>query len=293
MTDSKAKRIAQLVEEACIREACAPKPGNVNRYYDFPDTSLEDFLLSAAAIVPAFERAASTGVGRIVRQATEDCRRRVRPNTNLGILLLLAPLAKAVLAAKENPESPCPSGDERIRRCLHTILQSLTLEDARQAYAAIRSANPGGLGRAPEQDVAEEPSVTLLEAMELAKDRDSIASEYATGFEITFGIGLPALRHALSQGAGYSWAIVQAFLIILARVPDTLIARKTDGNKALQISQNAGHILLHGGVFTSRGREKLMEFDNALRDDAHRLNPGTTADLTAAAVFLALLESEA
>ena len=225
------KRIALLIQEACIREACAPKPGNVNRDHDFSDTSLEDFLVSAIAIGPAFENAAHANVGQTVWQATMDCRRRVRSNTNLGIILLLAPLAKACLAAEKNTEVNGLANAADARRRLRTVLQSLTVEDANLVYAAIRATNPGGLGRVSRQDVDDEPSVTLLEAMELARDRDSIASEYVTGYEITYEIGLPALQKARLKGVDFPDAVVQAYLTILSRVPDTLISREIGPSK--------------------------------------------------------------
>jgi len=275
------KRIARLVQEACIREACAPKPGNVNRNHDFSDTSLEDFLISAVAIGPSFENASQMGVGQIVRQAIVDTRRRVQSNTNLGIILLLAPLAKAWLAT---PGS--------LRQSVGSILRSLSVEDARYTYDAIRLSKPAGLGRVSMADIAEDPSVTLLEAMSMAKDRDAVASEYVTDFEITFGTGLPALKESLSQGVDFSDAVVQTFLTILSRVPDTLIARKNGMDLSCRISQRAQEVLLQGSIYTTEGRAKIQELDRSLRDDSHKLNPGTTADLTSAAVFLALLESE-
>ncbi len=278
-----AKEIAELVQTACIQEVCAPKPGNINRGNDFSDTSLEDFLLSAAAIAPAFEDAERSPVGQIVWRAVADARRRVRSNTNLGMILLLAPLAKACLAA---------SGINELRRTLNTVLESLSVEDAKLTYAAIRLANPGGLGRVPEADVQQEPSITLLEAMALAKEWDSIAREYASNFEITFEIGWPAMKDTLSKGADFPDAIVQAYLVILSRVPDTLIARKTDFETARRISLQAEQVLSKGGTFTSGGREALAEFDRGLRDPGHMLNPGATADLSAAAIFLTLIEGE-
>lgn len=276
----KSKRIAQLVQEACIREVCASKPGNVGRHHDFSDTSLEDFLISAVAIGPAFEVAALKSVGQIVLQAIEDCRLKVRTNTNLGIVLLLAPLAKAALE----------SDRKLLRESLQGLLQALTVDDACLVYRAIRMAGAGGLGSVPVQDVSGEPTVTLLEAMRLARDRDSVASEYVTGFEITFETGWPALKQALSEGTGFPDATVHAFLTILARVPDTLIARKSGWEISRHVSRRAADILSQGGVFTSRGKEKILELDRAIRDDDHKLNPGTTADLTTAAIFLCLLE---
>ncbi len=273
--------IAGLVQKACVLEVCAPKPGNVNRLHDFPDASLEDFLLSAVAIGPAFENCERWSVGRIVRQAVLDTRRFVRSNTNLGLILLLAPLAKA--GAAKGPGS--------IRDHLSDVLKSLTVEDARLAYEAIRCARPGGIGKAPEADISEEPSVTLLQAMILARQRDSIAREYATDYAISFETGLPAFNEALSQGGGFSAAIVQTYLKILSVTPDTLIARKKGAQSACEVSRLASEALAQGGVFTAQGRESLEEMDRALRDPEHALNPGTTADLTAAAIFLHLLQS--
>ena len=264
-------------------EVCARKPGNVSRDHDFSDTSFEDFLLSAIAISPAFESAAESGVGQVIWQAALDTRRWVRPNTNLGLILLLVPLVKAAVKA---------SGLDNIRQSLRLILNSLSIEDARLAYAAIRLARPGGLGKVSEADIAEEPAITLLQAMILAQSWDSIASEYATGFSITFEIGLPALKRALLETADFSHAVVQAYLTILSRIPDTLIARKIGFESARQVSLHAEEALGLGGVFTPKGREAVLKMDKTLRNPAHTLNPGATADLTAAAIFLELIESK-
>jgi len=282
MEVNRRKRITWLAQMACIWEACAPKPGNVSRHHDFPDTSLEDFLLSAIAIGSALEDAAQVSVGQTIWQATVDTRQWVRSNTNMGLILLLAPLVKACVNS---------GGVDNTRQRLSAVLNSLTTEDARLTYEAIRLRQPGGLGRVSQADVAEEPSITLLQAMALAQDRDSIAREYVTDFAITFDTGLPALKKALSQSENFSSAVVQAFLTILSCVPDTLIARKKGLETAVQVSHRAGEVLLQGGVFTPEGRAGLAEMDRALRDATHALNPGTTADLTAAAIFLALFEA--
>lgn len=277
------ERIAQLAQMACILEVCAPKPGNVNRLHDFSDTSFEDFLLSAVAIVPAFEHAAQWSIGQIIRQSVSDTRRLVQSNTNLGMVMLLAPLAKAAISG----------GPENLRRALSDVLKSLTVDDARLVYDAIRMAQPGGLGRVHEADISENPLITLRDAMALAGDRDSIAREYTTDFEISFDIGLPALNEAISQGADFPGAVVQAFLRILSMVPDTLVVRKKGLDAALEASKRASVTLAKGGVFTDQGRAALSEMDHALRDPAHTLNPGATADLTAATIFLALISNSA
>lgn len=287
------KRLAQLAQMACIREACAPKPGSVNRRHDFTDASLEDFIISAIAIGPSLENAADASIGQTVWQAIQDTQQWVHSNTNLGMVLLLAPLVKACLINKKiaGGETSPQIVDEDLRETLRAILKSLTVEDARLAYAAVRLAKPGGLGKVSSADVTREPSITLLQAMELAQERDSIAREYVSGFKITFETGLRALRESASQIRDFSGAVVQTFLTILACVPDTLIARKRGPDTASQVSKRAHQVLEVGGVLTPEGRESLSAMDRELRDESHALNPGTTSDLTAAAIFLALVEN--
>ncbi len=288
-----AKRFAQLAQMACVLEACAPKPGSVNRHNDFTDASLEDFMISAIAIGPSLENAADTSIGQTIWRAIQDTQRWVHSNTNLGMVLLLAPLVKTCLTNEKivGGEASPKIVDEDFRKTLNGILDSLTVEDARFAFAAIRLANPGRLGKVSSSDVTQEPSLTLLQAMQLAQDRDSIAREYVSGFKITFETGLPALRESVSQVRDVSSAVVQTFLTILARVPDTLIARKRGLDTASQISKRARQVLEAGGIFTPEGRIELSSMDRELRDDSHTLNPGTTSDLTAAAIFLALIEN--
>jgi triphosphoribosyl-dephospho-CoA synthase len=273
--------IATAVQLACLLEASAPKPGNVAPDRPFRDMCHDDFLASAAAIGPAFARVGERGLGATILAAVEATRRWTRANTNLGIILLAAPLARA--AATGGP------GREAVRR----ELDATTVADAELAYAAIRLASPGGLGSAPEADVRERPAVTLRHAMQLAAHRDSIAREWATGFELTFDLGAPALRAGLEAGLAWPEATVETYLHLLAEVPDTLIARKLGGAAARDVSAQAAAVLAKGGVRTPAGRAGLEAFDRALRDPANRRNPGATADLTAAALLAVILEREA
>ncbi len=272
--------IALAAQMACVREVSAPKPGNVNRLHDFTDTRFEDFLLSAIAIGPAMFEADRLGIGQFIWQAVSDTCQLVQSNTNLGIVLLLAPLAKA-----------CRSSGA-VRENLKRILSTLTVEDARHTYAAIRMAQPGGMGQTSEADVAEEPAITLHQAMDLAQGRDSIAREYVTDFAITFEIGYPTLREAWRVVDQPADAIVQCYLTLLADVPDTLIARKRGTETATEVSQRAAEALAMGGVLTSQGRGAIADLDRMLRDERHTLNPGTTADLVTAATFLFLLREQ-
>jgi len=162
--------------------------------------------------------------------------------------------------------------------------------DADAVYAAIRLACPGGLGRAPEQDVADQPTVSLLQAMALAAERDAIAREYVTGYETIFGIAVPALRRARADGLTWSDAIVQAYLTLLAAVPDTHIARKHGAAAAGEVQRRARAALDAGGMRRPAGRVAAVALDHTLRDPHNRQNPGATADVTTAAIFVTLLE---
>jgi triphosphoribosyl-dephospho-CoA synthase len=280
--------IAAAAQLACLLEASAPKPGNVSPGRHFADTRYEDFLASAAAIGPAFAGAAACPVGMTVRAAIEATSRWARSNTNLGMVLLLAPLARAAFDLASTPGAGSLSA-ERLRDALRQVLDTTTVEDARNVYAAIRRAQPGGLGHADVQDVSSEPTMTLLDVMRLAADRDSVAREYATAFAITFDFAVPALERARTGGLAWDAAVVETFLMVLAARPDTHIARRAGAELASAVSARARGVLNAGGVRTHEGREALQEMDSALRTDSHTASPGTTADLTAAAIFVVLL----
>jgi triphosphoribosyl-dephospho-CoA synthase len=260
------EEIATAVQLACLLEASAPKPGNVSPGRHFPDMGYEDFLASAAAIGPAF--AADLPLGTTIHAAVRATGQWTRANTNLGIVLLLAPLARAARSMRP------------LRDALWDVLARTTVEDAREVYTAVRLAQPGGLGTVPEADVTSEPSIPLTDAMRLAAGRDTIAAEYATGFPVTFETGLPAVRAARARGRSWEDTTVDLYLEILSTVPDTLIRRKHGPNVATRISEDAR-------AAARAGPEGRARFDQALR--SAQLNPGTTADLTAAALFVAIL----
>jgi triphosphoribosyl-dephospho-CoA synthase len=276
--------VAALAQLACLLEVSAPKPGNVSPGRHFADLWFEDFLTSAVAIGPPFTRVADQALGETIRQAVEATACWTTTNTNLGMVLLLAPLARAAVS------SGGPNGPP-LRTLLRDVLAKTTVDDARQVYAAIRRAAPGGLGRAAAQDVSGDPDVTLSEAMRLAADRDSVAREYATAFELTFEHGAPAIERARRDGLPWSDAIVETFLRLLADIPDTHIARRTGMDAANRVSGFARQVLDAGGVRSVEGRQAIEAMDAAIRDERNSNNPGTTADLTAASIFVTLITS--
>ncbi len=264
---------------ACIWEATAHKPGNVHRFRDFADTTYFDFLQSAAAIAPILDRASDQRVGETVLQCIQATRAITKTNTNLGIVLLLVPLASV-------------RADENLRTGVKEVLKGLNVVDARMVYEAIRLVNPTGLGQVSDQDIAEEPTVTLREAMALAANRDMIARQYTTGFEEVLDHGVPALLRALDRRPPISLeeAIIFCHLHWMAKFPDSLIARKRSQAESEESSQRAAEAL---GKFWENEETRwseLTKLDGWLSEYGHDRNPGTTADLVPACLFIALTE---
>lgn len=284
--------VAMAAQLACLLEVSAAKPGNVSPGAPFHDATYEDFLASAAAIGIPLGSAGANPLGTTIHLAIQATRRWTNANTNLGIVLLLAPLARAAARCGSMTATPIRArrvlpGD--LRTSLRTILAETTVDDAREAYAAIRLASPGGLGSADEQDVAHEPTVTLTEAMRLAADRDGIAREYATDFQATFEIAVPALADARRMGLDWNDAVVETFLTLLAAQPDTHIARRAGRARADAVTRQARRVLEDGGVRSAAGRAAIARMSETLGDDGNVANPGTTADITAAAIFVVLM----
>lgn len=273
--------VAWAAQIACLYEAAVDKPGNVSPGVPFADARFEDFAASAVAVGPAFVAAGEVTVGEIVALATASTRRLVASNTNLGIILLLAPLAQAAATSSDG---------ESLRDAVARVLAGLTVGDAQLVYAAIRGSAPAGMGKVARHDVAGEVAVTLHEAMAAARDRDSVAREYVTDFELTFTLGVDALIRAWGAGAGFRDAVLTCFLSLLAEVPDTLIARKNGVTVAEDVSRAAAAALAAGGWARPQGRRLVEELRGRLSDERHALNPGTTADLVAASLFVFLTE---
>jgi triphosphoribosyl-dephospho-CoA synthase len=267
--------VAGAAQLACLLEVSAPKPGNVSPGRHFHDTRYEDFLASAVAIGPVMGGADDRPIGSTVLAAVEATAVWTTANTNLGIVLLFAPLARGVGR----------------RDLVREALEGTTVSDARDVYRAIRLAGPGGLGRVPSEDIGGEPTVTLREAMGLAAGRDSIAREYVTDFATTFGSSVPALTRARRDGLSWDDAIVETYVGLLAAEPDTHIVRKLGVAVASEVTGRAGAAMASGGVRTESGRAALAELDVVLRGyPRNGANPGTTADLTAAAIFVSLMQ---
>lgn len=262
---------------ACAVDVAVAKPGNVSVASDGHGMRAAQFLASAQASAPALI-APGAHVGNRIEAAIRATRDAVGCNTNLGILLLCAPLAAAV----EQAGAPAT-----LRSTVAAVLSSLDVEDARATYRAIAQASPGGLGSAPEQDVAAVPTVDLCAAMRLGAHRDTIARQYANGFADVFDVGLPPLRGAADVPA----AVLRCYLGWLARFPDSHIARKHGTEVAQSVTDRAREWLpaWHTGAADAPLPQaaSLARWDADLKTQG--INPGTSADLTVASAMLAAL----
>ncbi|GGD36382.1 triphosphoribosyl-dephospho-CoA synthase [Aureimonas glaciei] len=274
-------RIAALYREACHAELDALKPGNVHRFAGGHGMDVGVFEASAEVSAPEMS-APGRAVGTRVLRAVEATFAAVGMNTNLGILLLCAPLAAAAERACVAAGS---SAEAALRAALADVLAGLAADDARDAFAAIARASPGGLGTRGEHDVRAAPAIGLVDAMRIAAPRDLVARQYADGFSAVFSVGLPALRAARAKNGDGMDPVVDCFLAIAAAFPDSHVGRKFGDIAAqdLQLRMIAAH--KHLATLHNPGErlEFLGDFDAALKREG--LNPGTSADLTVASIF--------
>ena len=265
--------IAEAFKWACIAELDAPKPGNVHVFAAGHRMTASEFVASANAAAPRLS-AAGTPVGARILGAVEATSEAIGANTNLGIILLCAPLA----AAAEDEISD-------LRTSLSKVLQSLDTKDAGLAYRAIVRAAPAGLGRSARYDVFEPAAVSLLQAMTEAADRDRIARQYITGFSDVFDIGLPCLEAATRRYTDLKWATLATYLEFLSAFPDTHILRKYGSRAADEVRQTAAALQksLQATERPATLLPELLAWDAELKIAG--INPGTSADLTVATLF--------
>ena len=283
MTRSELARACFL--RACELDVAVRKPGNVSLASPGHGMHAAMFIASAeAAAGPLFEPGAR--VGQRIEAAVAATWAVAGCNTNLGILLLCAPIAKAV---EMSPEARTPAA---LRAALEAVLADLDVTDAAAAYRAIARANPGGLGSAPSQDVQHPPSIDLRAAMALAAPRDSIARQYRDGFADLFTFGLAALDEGFSLQceAVPEAAVRRLYLRLLSRFADSHIVRK-HGEAVAHIVMRAAQAWADRPAHsqTPLAGAEFVAWDEALK--LARINPGTTADLTVATLLIAGLSA--
>ena len=293
--------IAKTAQIASVLEVSGhPKPGNVHRTQDFHDMVFEDFLISGVVIGDIMKKAAQKGlkygedpdlfgkigVGKLIKEAVLETDKWIANNTNLGIIMLLTPLSAAAGMSNETSE---------VQENVDRIMRATTPKDAVNLYDAINIADAGGMGETDDLDVGSDDAkkqlidrnINMFDVLELSSEWDMLAYELTRTMPITFEIGYPTFT-GVKETNDINKATVQTFLTILSIYSDTLIARKFDIETAQKVSEDASLIISEGGVLTDEGMEMLKDFDKDLVEK--NLNPGTTADLTASSIMVALLD---
>lgn len=268
--------LAAAVHDCFISELAALKPGNVGRHGAGHGMSCADFERSAAAAAPVLCRP-ELGVGGRILEAARATLAAAGCNTNLGMLLLFAPLIRAYQQR---------SSGRNLEQSLKEVLEALDRSDAMDTYAAIRLAKPGGLGHADKYDVHFDPEVGLREAMAEAASRDLIARQYTNNFKELFEIALPALKTYLQRWKNLEWATAGCYLVILGRFPDTHVSRKHGAQTAAALTARTREIrrAFDKNDDPEDMRARLLDLDRELKDA--NINPGTSADMTAASLLL-------
>lgn len=253
-------------------EATARKPGNVHRFGDLPNLTYWDLLAAAAAVAPVLAASVDRPLGHTIYDAICAAKSATSTNANLGIVLLLAPL--------------CHLESEIDEQELRHALETTSIEDAQWVYQAIRYSGAGGLGQVEHQDVASEPTRPLIEVMRLAEDRDRIARQYSRCFEDVLNLGVPRLLEGIDRFESLEAGIVYCHLGLLAEFGDSLIARKYGMEWSEQVRNQAKAVLRDLNTDDRLGARSVSEFDIRLRERG--MNPGTSADLVTASLFVAL-----
>ncbi len=270
---------ARAFKTACLAELEALKPGNVHIFADGHGMVVQDFMQSAEATAQVIALP-EMQVGERILHAVEATQRVVGHNTNLGIVLLCAPLVHAFLY-----------GNGNLREDLQAVLETLTVTDAELAYKAILSASPAGLGDSEKHDVHSRPQVTLREAMAVAVDRDDIARQYVNGYTDVFEIGVRCYVKTMQRWERPAWSTTAVYLSFLAAFPDTHVVRKYGRESAVKVQEQARVYLqkLLEAENPKTCMRDLLKFDAELK--SRGFNPGTSADLTVATLLVVSLEN--
>ena len=296
-----AKEIAKLAQIASVLEVSGwPKPGNVHRTRNYDDMVFQDFVISGVVIGDTMEEVANQAkeiddlsnaeLGKYILQAVNETNKWIETNTNLGIMMMCIPIAAS--AAISN-------GFDEIQENVGRLMDATTVEDAVNLYDAINVADAGGMGDQEEFDVMSEKAKdelrannqTMYDVLKISAGWDRLANELTSKMPVCFEIGYPTFSDfwkTCDDVDVINKASVLTFMTILSQVPDTLISRKYGNEIAEVVSRKAEGILKFKD--DDSFVEKLLEFDDYLYENKY--NPGTTADLTAASIFLSYLAKE-
>ena len=274
--------LEQLYLQACEVELQAFKPGNVSIYSAAHDMTVNDFRLSAKVSAPPLCHP-DYSLGEKIFYAVKATRDAVGCNTNLGIILLCAPLIQAV--------DCCRQSGLTLRQALHQVLNNTTVTDADWTFKAIALAAPAGLGEVVDQDVKTHASVTLTQAMQLASDKDRIALQYLTDYKDIFDFAVLSYNRTLLRWGSHHWAAVAVYADLLSHYPDSHIERKYGDQYTEMVASRM--IQLNDELSTTENPDLIMPLLHSIDQElkAQRINPGTTADMTVTTVLTVFLDA--
>jgi len=275
------QQLIELYKKACICDVQAFKPGNVSVYNDGHDMTVDYFILSTEASAFAISNPAYC-LGEKIYYAVKATRDAVACNTNLGIILLSAPLCQAAYQQKSA---------QTLRESLANVLEETTIEDADWTFKAITLAAPGGLGESDEQDVNESAAVTLKQAMEIASEKDRIALQFTTNYKDIYDFAVLRYNDAFVKFDDQAWAASAVFTGLLSSFSDSHIERKYGDKYSEWVRKQITTV--DDALLNTSNPEQLLpmlhEVDRMFKDKG--INPGTTADLTVATVLIILMEA--
>jgi triphosphoribosyl-dephospho-CoA synthase len=268
------QQLADTFKAACMAELEALKPGNVHIFADGHGMTVEDFIKSAEAVSEVIAQP-DLSLGQRILHSVQATQNAVGINTNLGMILLCAPIIQAKLNTHGTG----------LQANIHAVLANTTIDDAEACFTAIRLANPAGLGSSAAHDVQQPADCTLQTAMQQAAEFDSIARQYSNNFADVFD-GVTYYQKMLNLWQRPAWAATALHLHFMRHFLDSHIVRK-QGETMAKLVQNeaAEHAVEFAKNFNPKNYQSaLMTFDAALKKRG--LNPGTSADLTVASLFL-------
>lgn len=274
------EQLSELYRQACEVDVQAFKPGNVSVYADGHDMTVADFRLSAKVSSEPLCNP-DYSLGEKIYYAVKATREAVGCNTNLGIILLCAPLIQAIT---------CKSSGLTLRQAVSKVLIDATIKDAEWVFKAITLASPGGLGRSDQQDVTKEASVTLLEAMKIASAKDRIALQYTTDYQDIFNFAVLRYTISLNRWGDRNWAAAAVYADMLSHFPDSHIERKYGNQYSEMVTIKMAQ--LSDELFKTDNPEQIKPLFFCLDQELkfYGINPGTTADMIVATVLTVFLE---
>ena len=269
--------LEKKIKFVCDSEMESLKPGNVHKFAVGHDMTVNDFLKSSLIISKCLTKN-NAGLGVKILNSVKEIKKKVKKNTNLGIILMISPIVSVILK-----EGEISKKDLSIK--INSLIKKQSVKDSILIYKAISIISPGGLGSSKKYDVNKTPKINLYKAMEFSKNKDLIAKQYCNGYKDIFKIGIPAYKKFYNKWGKVNWALTGVYLTFLGKFNDSHIMRNKGNRTAINVRNEAKkyYYFLKDNKNIAKIKKKLLFFDKKLK--SRGINPGTTADLTIATLF--------